>query len=249
MQKGKKKKRKKANYVLLILSDSPVEKTKRYKYSRARINFLKTITIFLFLVLIGYIGFTSYHNTIIMSRETVMAGKLDKLNEEYALLQQENEQLLEKVSILSKTVNEKVDAEKVQEEKNMPTGFPLSGTADMEETEETLELDEGEVTRPMILFDASEGISVVASGAGVVSYMSEDYKYGYQVFIDHGNGYISVYRSGTTPKVNEGDEVVRGTLLYEMEEDDDNEFTDIMAYQIMKDGDYIEPTDVLEING
>ena len=101
----------------------------------------------------------------------------------------------------------------------------------------------------MILFDASEGISVVASGAGVVRYMSEDHKYGYQVFVDHGNGSISVYRSCTTPKVNEGDEVVRGTLLYEMEEDDDNEFADIMAYQIMKDGDYIEPTDVLEING
>ena len=46
-----------------------------------------------------------------------------------------------------------------------------------------------------------------------------------------------------------GDEVARGALLYEMKEDADNEWADIMAYQVTKDGEYILPTDVLEING
>ena len=55
--------------------------------------------------------------------------------------------------------------------------------------------------------------------------------------------------SGTQPKVKEGDEVARGALLYEMEEDDDNVLAAVMAYQVMKDGEYIKPTDVLEING
>ena len=41
----------------------------------------------------------------------------------------------------------------------------------------------------------------------------------------------------------------RGALLYEMEEDDDNELADDMAYQVTKDGEYIVPTEVLEING
>ena len=248
LQSGKKKRRK-ANYVLLVVSDSPVEKTKRYKFARARINFIKGLIALMFLAMVGYIGFTSYHNTIVMSRETVLKAKIQELNDANAQLQAENEQLTDKVSILSKTVNEKVDAEKVQEEKNMPSGFPLSGTADVEETEEVLEMDDGEVVRPMIVFDASDGISVVAAGAGVVSYVEMDNKYGYQVFIDHGNGYTTIYRSGTEPKVKEGDEVARGALLYEMEEDDDNELADIMAYQVMKDGEYIEPTEVLEING
>lgn len=248
MQRGKKKRRK-ANYVLLVVSDSPVERPKRYKFSRARIKFIKIMIAMMFLALIGYIGFTSYHNTIVISRETALKTKLEEMSQANAELQQENEQLLDKVSILSKTVNEKVDAEKVQEEKNMPTGFPLSGTADMEETEEVLEMEDGDVVRPMILFDASDGISVVAAGAGVVSYVEMDNKYGYQVFIDHGNGYTTIYRSGTEPKVKQGDEVARGALLYEMKEDEDNELADIMAYQVMKDGEYIEPTEVLVING
>lgn len=248
MQNGKKKRRK-ANYVLLVVSDSPVEKTKRYKFSRTRIKFIKSLIALMFLAMIGYIGFTSYYNTIVMSRETALKTKLEELNEANAKLQEEKEQLLDKVSILSKTVNEKVNAEKVQEEKNMPSGFPLSGTADVEETEEVLEMEDGDVVRPMILFDASDGVSVVAAGAGIVSYVDFDNQYGYQVFIDHGNGYTTIYRSGTGPKVKEGDEVARGALLYEMEEDDDNELADIMAYQVMKDGEYIKPTDVLEING
>ena len=248
MQKGKKKRRK-ANYVLLVVSDSPVEKIKRYKFSRVRVKFIKGLIAMLFLALAVYIGFTAYHNMIVMSRETALKTKLEAVSQERDTLQVENEQLLEKVSILSKTVNEKVIAEKEQEEKNMPSGFPLSGTADVEEKEEILEMDDGEVRRPLIYFKASEGVSAVASGAGIVSYVAEDNEYGYQVFIDHGNGYTSIYRSGVAPKVKEGDEVTRGTLLYELEADDDDEYTDVMVYQIMKDGTYIKPTDVLEING
>ena len=76
-----------------------------------------------------------------------------------------------------------------------------------------------------------------------------DNEYGYQIHIDHGNGYITIYRSGTTPKVDVGDEVTRGTLLFEMKEDEDNELADKMAYQVTLDGEYVVPTEVLEING
>lgn len=244
-----KKKKKKANYVLLVVSDSPSAKTKRYKFSRTRVKFIEVLLALMFLVMIGYIGFSTYYNTIVMSRETALKLQLGELSEENVKLQEENEQLLDKVSILSKTVNEKVDAEKAQEEKNMPSGFPLSGTAEVEETEEVLEMEDGDVVRPMILFEAADGVSAVAAGAGTVSFVDFDNKYGYQVFIDHGNGYTTIYRSGTEPKVKAGDEVARGALLYEMKQDDDNDWADIMAYQMMKDGEYIMPTDVLEING
>ena len=247
------KKKRKTNYVLLLVSDSPVEKVKKYKFTRARVNFLKAVITLFFLVLIGYIGFSSYYNTIAIShfsaKEMEYTAKITELEETNTVLTEENEQLTEKVTILSKTVNEKVDAEKVQEEKNMPKGFPLSGTADMEETEETVETDNGEEIRPMLLFTAGDEVGVVSAGAGVVSFVDMDNEYGYQVHIDHGNGYVTIYRSGTKPKVSQGDEVARGALLYEMEEDEDNELADNMAYQVMKDGKYIVPTEVLEING
>ena len=243
------KKKKKTNYVLLLVSDSPTQKVKKYKFTKARVNFLKSVLFLFFLVLVGYVAFTSYYNTIVISREAAFTAKIKELEETNALLEEEKLQLTDKVTILSKTINEKVDAEKALEEKNMPKGFPLSGTADMEETEETIETEDGEETRPMILFNADAKVGVVSAGAGMVSLIEMDNEYGYRVHIDHGNGYVTIYRSGTEPKVSQGDEVARGALLYEMEEDDDNELADNMAYQVTKDGEYIVPTDVLEING
>lgn len=245
----KRKKKTKINYFLLLVSDSPTKKVKKFKYTKARINFLKTVAALFFIALLGYIAYNSYQNTVIMSREAAFTAKIKELEEANAVLTQEKEELTEKVTILSKTVNEKVDAEKVLEEKNLPKGFPLSGKATMEETQETIEGDDGDEVRPMLLFDADDDVSVVATGGGVVCHREMDNEYGYQIHIDHGNGYITIYRSGTTPKVNEGDEVTRGTLLFEMREDDDNELADNMAYQVTKDGEYIVPTEVLEING
>ncbi len=247
MKKGKKKKN--INYFLLLVSDSPTKKVKKFKYTRARINFIKTIFALFFIVLLGYIAFSSYQSTVVLNREAAFTAKIKELEEANAALTQEKEQLSEKVTILSKTVNEKVDAEKVLEEKNIPKGFPLSGKAAMEETQETIESEAGNEIRPMLLFDADEEVSVVATGGGTVCHRETDNEYGYQIHIDHGNGYVTIYRSGTTPKVDVGDEVTRGTLLFEMKEDEDNEFADNMAYQVTKDGNYIVPTEVLEING
>jgi len=247
LKKGKKKT--KINYFLLLVSDSPTKKVKKFKYTRARINFIKTVMTLLFIALLGYIAFSSYQNTIVMKREASFTAKIKELEEANAVLVQERDELTEKVTILSKTVNEKVDAEKVLEEKSLPKGFPLSGKASMEETQETIETEDGEEVRPMLLFDADEEVSVIATGGGTVCHCELDTEYGYQVHIDHGNGYVTIYRSGTTPKVDVDDEVTRGTLLFEMEEDDDNDLADNMAYQVTKDGTYIVPTEVLEING
>jgi len=247
LKKGKKKT--KINYFLLLVSDSPTKKVKKFKYTRARINFIKTLIALFFLALLGYVAFSSYQNMVVMNREAAFTAKIKELEEANAVLTQERDELADKVTILSKTVNEKVDAEKILEEKNLPKGFPLSGIAAMEETQETIEGEEGDEIRPMLLFDADEEVSVVATGGGTVCHREMDNEYGYQIHIDHGNGYITIYRSGTTPKVDVGNEVTRGTLLFEMKEDEDNELADKMAYQVTLDGEYVVPTEVLEING
>lgn len=247
MKKGKKKT--KINYFLLLVSDSPTKKVKKFKYTRARINFIRFVIALFFIALLGYIAFSSYQGTIVLNREAAFTARIKELEDANAVLMQEKEELTEKVTILSKTVNEKVDAEKILEEKNLPKGFPLSGKASMEETQETIETDDGEEVRPMLLFDADEEVSVVATGGGTVCHREMDNEYGYQIHIDHGNGYVTIYRSGTAPKVSVGDEVTRGTLLFEMREDEDNELADNMAYQVTRDGEYIVPTEVLEING
>ena len=245
----KKKKKRKKNYIMLVVSDSPGDKVKKYKITKARVGFVRTLVIILFVVVLGYIGFSTFRNTLAIGRETVLKERLTALEDEHSKLTVENNELTEKVNILSETVNQKVDAEKEQEEKNIPSGFPLSGTADLEETNEILQMDDEEVTRPIIIFKAGAGTSVVASGGGSVIAVDSDNTYGTQIQVDHGNGYVSAYRSGNEAKVKVGDEVIRGTLLFELGTDEDDENASRMGYQIIKDGEYINPTEVLEING
>ena len=97
-------KKKKNNYVLLLVSDSPTEKIKKYKFTRARVGFIKTVITLFILALLGYVGFTSYQNTIVINRESAFTAKISELEEANAALTAEKEQLTEKVTILSKSM-------------------------------------------------------------------------------------------------------------------------------------------------
>ena len=134
------------------------------------------------------------------------------------------------------------------EERSVPTGFPLSVAADLNEKKEVLQIDGENVTRPMIEFTAPDGTYIVAAGDGTVNYVAEEISYGWEVRIDHANGYVTSYRTNTEPKVKVGDEVSRGGLLFEMKAEDDDEPAKL-GYQIIYNDEYINPSDILEING
>jgi len=243
----KKKKKRKKNYVLLVLCDSPADGVKRYSFSKARINFLYTMIAVLLLVAGGYVVFTTVNNSKALRLENTMSVQIKNLEEENAQLKKDNDTLTDKVAILSETVNQKVTAEKELEEKTVPSGFPLSGTADLKEMSELVEEGDTEVERPMIVFETSSEVTVISSGAGEILVVAEDAEYGHQIQIDHGNGFVSIYRCGTVPKVKEGDEVTKGTLLFELDDDVDNGMQ--LVYQVKENGEYIAPADVMEING
>jgi len=242
-----KKKKRKKNYVILVLSDNPMQETKKYSFSTARRNFLYVLLIIMLLMAGGYVVFSTVNNSKAIRLEKTMTTQIAALREENDALVKENQALSDKVSILSETVNQKVSAERELLEKNMPTGFPVAGTAEMSEQVELVNVGNEEVERPMILFEASTGVSVIAAGSGVVTTVKEETEYGYCVIVDHGNGYMTLYRSGTVPKVRENDEVTRSTTIYVMDEDFENGTK--VVYQMMKDDSYIAPTEMLEING
>ncbi|MCR5756065.1 MAG: M23 family metallopeptidase, partial [Acetatifactor sp.] len=164
---------------------------------------------------------------------------MNKLEEEKKRLEDEIYDLNDKIQYLSDTVNqnlqEKTELESIIEEQSTPREFPLTGSASMEEI--------GGDT-PMCVFTASSGITVVATASGTVTEVVEDEEYGYAVKIDHGNGYISIYRNQGEPMVKQGDTVAQGTTLYLIGENNAK-----LAYQMMKDDVYINPMDMLEING
>ena len=76
------------------------------------------------------------------------------------------------------------------------------------------EVTEGE---PMCIFHASVGTTVVAVASGTVMAVNDDETYGHSVWVDHGNGYITIYRNKGDATVAVGDSVVQGTTLFVIE--------------------------------
>ncbi len=249
MENSKKKKRKhKPNYYILVVNDNPNTAAKSHRLTYGSMVFWRIVIGIIVIVLAGFVAYVNYNSAIVSEQNRTLKRKIDVLTEENARVTADNNALNEKIGILSETVNQKVEVVAQIEEKSIPTGYPLSDTASIEEKDEELQMDGEVVKRPMMEFTASDGTYIVAAGDGIVSMVREEATYGWEVRVDHGNGYVTSYRTNTEPKVKEGDEVPRSGLLFEMKSaDDDN--PPVMAYQVMLDEEYIDPKEVLEING
>lgn len=167
------------------------------------------------------------------------AAQISELQEENADLISLREELTDKVTILSDTINQKVEAEEAQEQEraqaHMPVGFPMSSSASLSEAG-------GE--DPMVKLNGSVGSSIIASADGTVISITTDSGYLHCIKIDHGNGYNSIYRNDGDVMIKEGDEVVRGAILYVIGEDNTE-----LGYQITYDEKYIDPMDLINIDG
>ncbi len=97
---------------------------------------------------------------------------------------------------------------------------------------------------PILILKAEEGSTVIAAGAGTVSSVTGDIKFGNVITIDHGNGYVSIYRNSGESLVHEGDTVARGATIIVIGEDNTT-----LGYQIKSGDEFIDPEDMIEING
>ena len=121
------------------------------------------------------------------------------------------------------------------EKQSIPSEFPLTGSASIEE------IIDGD---PMCLFTAAEGVMVVDTAIGTVVAVTDDEQYGKCIEVDHGNGYVSVYRNAAATRVSEKDEIPRGTALFQMDETSGR-----LGYEILYEDQFIDPLSMLEIAG
>ncbi len=241
------KKKSKVNHFVFVTTDDENKELKRYQ---VRPWLLWLMIAVLCIVLGATLGYISYEEKIwravdnrsdeqVATIKTLEEEKT-KLEEEKLALETEIVGLQETVQILSETVSQKTQSEselKAQIEKqSMPTEFPLNGSATMEEKT----MDDA----PICVFDASIGSAVVATASGTVTSVKNDAEFVHSIWVDHGNGYTTIYRNAGEPRVQEGDSVVCGTALYIIEDRKEE-----MGYQMMKDGAYISPMEMLSING
>lgn len=231
--------KRKSRHMLLVMSDAVDAGVKQYRVRPGLMYMLLLILCVAVGVLLGYLVF---------ERDSLKEQTAEnaRQQETIALLEQEKTELEtqiaalnETVQILSDTVTQKTESEsqlsEQLEKQSMPTEFPLTGPASMEE------VTEGE---PICIFTATDGAMVVATAGGTVLAVNDDGEYGHNVWIDHGNGYVTIYRNKGDAKVKQGETVSQGTTLFLISEDNNS-----LGYQMMKDGAYINPMDVLVISG
>ena len=249
----------KKSYTVMIISDSARNQRKEFHINAGLAG---TVMLGSFLLLVGVVCYVVYSVITLsdsLERFRLQADQIVKLQEEIEQLEAEaeglkaeKEEMAEQINNLNDTVDQHAQVQQAlaaeEEEAHIPRGFPLSGTAQLK-TEETADDDEDEgmrahEDRKEVIFAASEGINVIASGTGTVLSVDVDVDYGNVVSIDHGNGYISIYRNNGTPVVKAGNEITRGAILYVVGEDNAE-----LGYSISKDYTYIEPMEMIEING
>ena len=163
--------KKHGRYTVMIIPQEVGKETRQYRV-KARTVWSMLIVMALILVLLAGFGVYGLRNLaeesaiLITTQKEIASVKKD--NEE---LIKANQELTNKVAILSDTVNQKVEEEAAIEaqeaEKTIPKGFPLSGTATVTEANANEAAGEGAIYIPMVIFEASAGTNVIAAGSGV----------------------------------------------------------------------------------
>ena len=243
--------KRRTNHVIIVTSDAANANVRQFKI---RTWVLGLIVIVLFAAFGALLGFLFYEERIwqaAIEKSNQQLQKMEALSLEKDAVKAEMEKkelelteeiqnLKDEVQILSTTLNQKVESEKnlreTLESLSVPTGFPVNGSASSIETEGG--------DKPGVKIETSAGVVVIATAKGTVIAVNDDLEYGHNVWVDHGNGYVTIYRCQSDPALKIGDEVYQGTAIFLVEEGKTT-----IGYQMMLNGEYLNPLDVIEIKG
>ena len=251
------KHRHKRHYTFMVISGDSDGSTRRLHLNHFKTQLLAYCLFAVVLAIVCYIIYSAMTISNLRSIQAQQKVQIEELTAENDALQAEKDTLTTEEQQLLAALNLRLENEQQSAEEAetlaIPSGFPLTGTASMEnavdDTNSTTitkltEDNADEATgNPIVLFEAAAGSNIIATGTGTVLSVTTDAKFGNAVTIDHGNGYISIYRNSGDPLVAEGDEIDRGDIIFVV---GDNT---TLGYQIQKDDKYIDPEDLIEING
>lgn len=257
-EKKPRKHRHKRHYTFMVISGDSDGSTKRLHLNHFKTQVLAYTAFALALTIICYIIYSAITISNLRSIEEQQRAQIDELTTASSTLEASNDELETKVQQLSAALNQRLEDEQISAEEAetlaVPTGFPLTGTAsltpavdDPNETKVTKITEDNKDTatgNPVVLLESAAGNSVIASGSGTILTVTTDAKFGNIVTIDHGNGYVSIYRNSGDPLVTEGSQIDKGDIIYVITDDNTT-----LGYQIQQDEQYIDPEELIEING
>ena len=257
-EKKPRKHRHKRHYTFMVISGDSDGSTKRLHLNHFKTQVLAYTAFALALAIICYIIYSAITISNLRTIEDQQRAQIDELTTASSTLEASNDELETKVQQLSAALNQRLEDEQISAEEAetlaVPTGFPLTGTAsltpavdDPNETKVTKITEDNKDTatgNPVVLLESAAGNSVIASGSGTILAVTTDAKFGNIVTIDHGNGYVSIYRNSGDPLVTEGSQIDKGDIIYVITDDNTT-----LGYQIQQDEQYIDPEELIEING
>lgn len=245
-----KKHKRKTNHVVIVTSDAVDGRVRHLRLN----HWVSQILVVVSCVAIGYIVGRIIYEEQYKSRiwelanhriEAVQAANeelqesLSAAEAERVDMQSEVIALNGKIDLLSDTVNQKTEEvnalKETIERQSVPSCFPLTGSASIVEI-----TDED----PTCILNGTEGTAVVATATGVVTEVGEDTDYGNRVVVEHGNGYVTIYRNKGECMVKVGDTVVQKSALFYIGSGNTR-----LGYQIQQDGVYINPVQMMDISG
>lgn len=236
---SKNRHKRKVSHILIYTTDAVDADTKQV---RIHPWVLAGVTLIVCCVLGAVIGYAVYEGELwerIREHDASQNAALIAAQDEKDALQEKIDEQDAKIEMLSITIQDQTqqiaELQAQIAEQSVPTDYPLTGSASM------TVITDGD---PMVEFTATDGSTVVAAGKGVVTAVEEDEVYGNRVVIDHGNGYVSIYRNKGESQVKAGDEVASGTTLFMVTEDNRQ-----LGYQIKENDVYIDPTTIIAIKG
>ncbi|MCR5502001.1 MAG: M23 family metallopeptidase [Lachnospiraceae bacterium] len=233
-----------SKYAVMVVREQDDGEVTNHYVSGVVVEVIFAAAFLLLTVLVCKIIYDSFTIKDLKAQLIDQMAQVNDLTDENESLFLENETLTAKVAVLSETVTTKAaneDALSAEETENaLPKGFPLSGTATMEEnaTEGT------ENDNPILKFKASAGVNVISSGTGTVLSIEDDADYGNRIIIDHGNGYRSIYRNAGEALVKEGEILGKGYILFSIGKNNQE-----LGYQITYNDEYIDPMTIINIDG
>lgn len=142
-------------------------------------------------------------------------------------------------------INNKIDAA-MENQNKIPSGWPVDSRIVSTEFNPTADpsISDGRKHEGMDISTRSQIIPIYATATGKVVTANYDSGYGYQVIIDHGNGFTTLYAHCNELMVSAGDEVKKGDIIATT--GNTGWSTGIhLHYEIMLNGVYQNPRDYL----
>ena len=232
--------------IMLIPNSSDITKTLELSFDS--IMKIAAGTLAILIIMVGLIVSMAVSNHNLKYGDENTKKTILSLTEENQSLQNQVESLNESLSQSERVLNDiearlnedAARAESVAKEETIPTEIPIKGSKAIVLKDPTIDEESGE-EEDGVVFSALEGSVIVATASGSVISVDSDPNYGNQVVIDHGNGYITTYRTDALIKVEFGDTVRKNDMIAIVTESEG-----FVAYEITKDGSLVDPYTMME---